>query len=247
MSETDHSDTYEGGDPIVAGEYVLGVLDASERSAVAQRIEREPAFASEVAFWEERLGGFADEVKPVAPPDAAWSRIEAAIAAPAPSPARSPALSPALGSLWQNLFFWRIVGIGSSALATACLLALAYLGTVTAPDRTPLLATLGQQGGQPGFVAAIGSGGSLVIVPASLLTANQKSMELWLIPTGAQARPRSLGLIAPSQPVRITVPPNLVPFVTPDASLAVSLEEPGGSRTGSPSNDIIAVGKLTNL
>jgi anti-sigma-K factor RskA len=239
MSETDHTDTPEGGDSIVAGEYVLGVLEASERSAVAQRIEREPAFASEVAFWEERLGGFADEVKPVTPPDTAWSRIEAAIAAPAPSPARS--------SLWQNLFFWRIVGIGSSVLATACLIALAYLGTVTAPDRTPLLATLGQQGGQPGFVAAIGSGGSLVIVPASLLTANQKSMELWLIPTGTQARPRSLGLIAPSQPVRITVPPNLVPFVTPDASLAVSLEEPGGSRTGAPSNDIIAVGKLTNL
>lgn len=239
MSETDHSDTPEGGDPIVAGEYVLGVLDASERSAVAQRIEREPVLANEVAFWEERLGGFADAVKPVTPPDAAWSRIEAAIAAPALSPARS--------SLWQNLLFWRIVGIGSSALATACLIALAYLGTATTPDRTPLLATLGQQGGQPGFVAAIGSGGSLVIVPASLLTANQKSMELWLIPTGAQARPRSLGLIAPSQPVRITVPPNLVPFVTPDASLAVSLEEPGGSRTGSPSNDIIAVGKLTNL
>jgi anti-sigma-K factor RskA len=241
MSETDHSDTPEGGDPIVAGEYVLGVLDASERSAAAQRIEREPAFANEVAFWEERLGGFADEVKPVAPPDAAWSRIEAAIATPASQPAF------ALGTLWQNLFFWRIVGIGASGLATACLIALAYLGTAAAPDRAPLLATLGQQGGQPGFVAAIGSGGSLVIVPASLLTSNQKSMELWLIPTGTQARPRSLGLIAPSQPVRITVPPNLVPFVTPDASLAVSLEEPGGSRTGAPSTDIIAVGKLTNL
>ena len=243
MSETDHSDTPEGGDPIVAGEYVLGVLEASERSAVAQRIEREPEFASEVAFWDERLGGFADEVKSVAPPEAAWSRIEAAIAAPS----AAPSAAPALGALWQNLFFWRIVGLGSSGLATACLIALAYLGTVAAPERAPLLATLGQQGGQPGFVAAIGSGGSLVIVPASLLTANQKSMELWLIPTGTQARPRSLGLIAPSQPVRITVPPNLVPFVTPEASLAVSLEEPGGSRTGAPSNDIIAVGKLTNL
>jgi anti-sigma-K factor RskA len=245
MSETDHNDTPEGGDPIVAGEYVLGVLDANERSAAAQRLEREPVFANEVAFWEERLGGFADEVRPVAPPEATWSRIEAAIAPPPHSPVRSPAL--AFGSLWQNLFFWRIVGIGASGLATACLAALAYFGTVAAPDRAPLLATLGQQGGQPGFVAAIGSGGSLVIVPASLLTANQKSMELWLIPTGTQARPRSLGLIAPSQPVRITVPPNLVPFVTPDASLAVSLEEPGGSRTGTPSNDIIAVGKLANL
>ena len=94
MSETDHSDTPEGGDPIVAGEYVLGVLDASERGAVAQRIEREPAFANEVASWEERLGGLADEVKPVTPPEATWSRIEAAIAAPA--------RSPALGALWQK-------------------------------------------------------------------------------------------------------------------------------------------------
>jgi anti-sigma-K factor RskA len=238
MSEIDHSST-EGGDPIVAGEYVLGVLDASERSAVAQRIEDEPDFAREVAFWEERLGGFADEVRPVTPPEATWSRIEAAIAAPT--------ASPTLGSLWQNLFFWRIIGIGSSALATASLVALAYLGTTTVPERPPLLANLGQQSGQPGFVAAIGSGGSLVIVPASLLTANQKSMELWLIPTGAGAQPRSLGLIAPSQAVRITVPPNLAPFVTPDASLAVSLEEPGGSRTGRPSNEIVAVGKLTNL
>jgi anti-sigma-K factor RskA len=238
MSETDHSGT-EDGAPIVAGEYVLGVLDASERSAAAQRIEREPDFAHEVAFWEERLGGLADEVRPVTPPNAVWSGIEAAIAAPT--------ASPLLGALWQNLFLWRIIGIGSSALATACLAALAYLGTVAAPERAPLLATLGQTSGQPGFVAAIGSGGALVIVPASLLTANQKSMELWLIPTGAGAQPRSLGLIAPSQPVRITVPPNLAPFVTPDASLAVSLEEPGGSRTGMPSNDIIAVGKLTNL
>jgi len=238
MSETDHSST-EGSDPVVAGEYVLGVLDANERSAVAQRIERDADFAREVAFWEERLGGLADEVRPVTPPEATWSRIEAAIAAPT--------ASPALGGLWQNLFFWRIIGIGSSGLATACLAALVYLGLAAAPERAPLLATLGQQSGQPGFVAAVGGGGSLIIVPASLLTANQKSMELWLIPTGTGAQPRSLGLIAPSQPVRITVPPNLAPFVTPDASLAVSLEEPGGSRTGRPSNEIVAVGKLTNL
>jgi len=38
-----------------------------------------------------------------------------------------------------------------------------------------------------------------------------------------------------------------VPLITPDASLAVSLEEPGGSKTGQPSSDIIAVGKLSNL
>src|SRR3989442_310912 len=84
------------------------------------------------------LGGLGDEVKPVPPPDGAWSGIEAAIAGPAPSAAL------AFGSLWQNLFFWRIIGIGSSALATACLVAIAYLGSSAAPDRAPLLATLGR-------------------------------------------------------------------------------------------------------
>jgi anti-sigma-K factor RskA len=240
MSETDHNGAHEGGDATIAGEYVLGVLDASERSAVAQRIEREPDFAREVAYWEERLGGLAAEVKPVTPPAATWSRIEAAIAAPSAAPMR--------GGVWQSLVFWRSFAIGSAALAAICLAALAYLGTAIAPERTPLLATLGQKSGQPGFVAAIGSGGSMVIVPASLLTADRKSMELWLIPAaGGQPQPRSLGLIAPSQPVRITVPASLVPLITPDASLAVSLEEPGGSKTGKPSNDIIAVGKLSNL
>jgi anti-sigma-K factor RskA len=240
MSETDHSGPPEDGDPVVAGEYVLGVLDAGERNAAAQRIEREPDFAREVAFWEERLGGLADQVKPVTPPEATWSRIEAAIAAPT--------AAPALGGVWQSLAFWRSFAIGSAALAAACIAALVYLGATIAPERAPLLATLGQKSGQPGFVAAIGSGGSMVIVPASLLTADRKSMELWLIPAAAaQPQPRSLGLIAPGQPVRITVPANLVPLITPDASLAVSLEEPGGSKTGRPSDEIIAVGKLSNL
>lgn len=237
MSETDHSSTPEG-DPIIAGEYVLGVLDAKERSAVAQRIEHDADFAREVAFWEERLGGLADEVKPVTPPQATWSRIEAAIAAPAAAPVRG-------GGLWQSLVFWRSLALGSAALASVCIVALAYLGTAVAPERAPLLATLGQQSGQPGFVAAIGSGGSMLIVPASLLTADQKSLELWLIPAGD--RPHSLGLIAASQPVRIMVPPHLAARINTDAALAVSREEPGGSRTGQPSNDIVAHGKLTNL
>src|SRR6266540_1206331 len=243
MSETDHSDTPPDDGNTVAGEYVLGVLDANERRAVAQRIESDADLAREVALWEEKLGGLADGVRPVTPPEAMWPRIEAAVSVPASAPQR--------GGLWQSLVFWRVFAIGSAAIAAACIAALVFIGSGAIRDeRSPLLANIRQTGsGQPGFIAAIGAGGTLVIVPASLLTADQKSMELWLIPagTGDAARPRSLGLIAQNQPVRITVPPQLVPLVTRDASLAVSLEEPGGSRTGAPSSDIVAVGGLTNL
>jgi len=239
MSDMNDKGAPEDDGKIAAGEYVLGVLEAKERREIAQRLEKEPDLAREVAFWEEKLGGIADNVKPVAPPAQTWSRIEAAIGAPE---AASP---PPRAGLWQSLVFWRSFAIGSAALAAACVVALAYLGMRPARDTGPLLATLGQPGGQPGFVAAVGRGGTLVIVPASLLARDQKSMELWLIPAGDQ--PHSLGLVAPTQAVRITVPPDLVPRINAEASLAVSLEEPGGSKTGQPSSDIIAVGKLTAL
>ena len=65
-------------------------------------------------------------------------------------------------------------------------------------------------------------------------------MELWLIPSGPDQRPHSLGLIQPGQPIRLTIPPDLAGRVTPDATLAVSLEPPGGSPTGQPTGPVIA-------
>ncbi len=249
MSETDHFTPKEEVS-LVAAEYVLGVLSAPERAAVERVLARDANMAREVAFWEERLTGLADATEPVAPPDAAWSRIEAAVSAPAattaaPSPAPTP--TPRRAGVWQSLAFWRGFAIGSAALAAASLAALAYLELAPrVSPRAPLLATLGQTSGQPGFVAAIGGGGrELVIVPAALLTADQRSLELWLIPAGD--RPHSLGLIAPGQPVRLTLPPDLVSRATTDAALAVSLEPPGGSPTGQPTGPVIASGKLTRL
>src|SRR5262245_66382048 len=89
MSDTDHSSTPTDDGRIVAGEYVLGVLDGNERREIARRLELDADLAREVAFWEERLGGLADSVRPVAPPDAMWSLIESALAdAPVLSPTR---------------------------------------------------------------------------------------------------------------------------------------------------------------
>jgi anti-sigma-K factor RskA len=235
MSEDDTIDP-AGGASLVAAEYVLGVLGAQERREVERRLAQEPAFAAEVALWEERLGGLADAVAPVAPPANAWSRIEATIASGAERPA----------SLWQNLAFWRGFGIASATLAAASIAALAYLGLVPG-TRPPLMATLGGASGQPSFVAAVtASGNSLTVVPASLLTNDPRAIELWLIPAG-ESRPRSLGLIQPGRPIRLDIPPDLAGRLTSNATLAVSLEPPGGSPTGLPTGPVIASGKLTKL
>jgi anti-sigma-K factor RskA len=235
MSDDDTIDPADSG-KVLAAEYVLGVLSAAERREVERRLAQEPALDIEVAFWEQRLGGLADTVAPVAPPDTTWSRIEATIAPPAARPA----------SMWQSLAFWRRLAIGSATLAAASIAGLVYIALVPTA-RAPLMATLSASPGQPNFFAAItASGNSLTVMPAPLLTNDPRAIELWLIPVG-ETRPRSLGLIQPDRPIKLEIPPDLAGRLTPDATLAVSLEPPGGSPTGAPTGPVISAGKLTNL
>ena len=215
----------------LAAEYVLGVLDGDARREAERRIATDPAFAREVAFWEERLGGLASEVAPVAPPEGVWQRVDAAI-----TPRKRT-------NLWNSLWFWRWSAAASAALAAASL-AVVYVAVVS-PARAPLVATL-QAEGRPSFVAAIEPGhNTITIVPAALTAVEQRTLELWLIAPGEQ--PRSLGLIEAGKPVRINVTAELAGRVRADAALAVSIEPPGGSPTGLPTGPVIASGKLTNL
>ena len=228
---------------VLAAEYVLGVLSAEERRAVEVRMAEQASFAREVEEWEERLGGMASYVSAATPPAHTWFRIQASLGAQPLTATVRPA------SIWQSLSFWRGLSLGSSVLAAACVAALLYVGTrlPQAPSREPLLATLsGTQTKMPNFVATVGAdGSSLTIVPAALLTTDKRSMELWLIPQGG--KPASLGLIAASQPVRINIPAELLKQVGSGATLAVSLEPPGGSPTGQPTGEVIAHGSLARL
>ena len=244
MSTTDHSDEDDGR--VIAAEYVLGVLTSAERQgAMGEWLAQEPAFATEVAFWEERLG-------PIGPRGAPGHRAACAHVgeyrtgsdgAPPPEPAAAPVPE----SLWNSLSFWRPFAIGCTFATLASVGSLTYIATLPKPvPREPMLATLGANNGQPGFVAAVSAEGrNLVIVPAAILTSDQRAMELWLIPTGD--RPHSLGVIDPNRPVTISVPPELQARLTKDAVLAVSLEPLGGSPTGEPTGPVLANGKLTSL
>ncbi len=235
MSDTGAKDKENGA--LTAAEYVLGVLDADARRAAERRIARDMVFAREVAFWEERLGGLADAVPELVAPADGWARIEAALG--------SAATTEEPHGMWQSLAFWRGLATATSALAVACLAALIYVGAISQPG-APLLARLDAEGGKPSFVAAINTnGGNLTIVPAALLGAEQKSMELWLIPPGD--KPHSLGLIDPNRPVTIKVPKDLLREVSNEAVLAVSLEPLGGSPTRQPTGPVIANGKLASL
>jgi len=238
MSDEDSIDTGDGGD--LAAEYVLGVLPVEERRLAELRLTSEPRFAAEVAFWERRLGGLAEEIPAVAPPSHIWEGIEDRLSA---------SLRPAAerAGVWQSLAFWRTFAISSAALAAASIVGLIYLTQIPSLEPPPLLARLDEQSGQPGFLAAANpADGSVTVVPAALLTREQqRSYELWVIPPGG--KPHSLGLVDPAQPVKVMVPPELLPQVTADSTLAISLEPQGGSPTGQPTGPVIANGKLASL
>ena len=64
----------------VAAEYVIGTLDASERTAVAARRPREPALDQAIRAWEQRLAPLDIETPAVEPPADLFQRIESRLA-----------------------------------------------------------------------------------------------------------------------------------------------------------------------
>ncbi|MGA8001177.1 MAG: anti-sigma factor [Pseudolabrys sp.] len=219
-------------DELLAAEYALGVLADADRAAIELRAVHEPAFASLVAAWEQRLAPWAAEIDEVAPSPQLWDRIAAAL----PTQAQS------LG-LWHSLTFWRGFGVAAGALAAACLAALIYLGTLT--QQQPLVATI-EGGGHRHFVATLDAGrGTVAVVPAAFSPDATRVPELWLIPP--DGKPRPVGMLRADQTVTLTLPADLAALARKDAVLAVSLEPPGGSTTGLPTGPVIATGKLTSL
>jgi len=219
-------DEHSEDDIALAGEYVLRLLSPEDERAFAARLADDPALRRLVADGEDRLADFADEVPPVAPPPRVLDDINATLF-PAP-PARAPR--------WR---FWGSAAAGLALIAAA---------VVFLPDLVP------DPG--PAFRAEIVAEDASLVVAARLapgaeaLTVTRtaggprpgRTLELWLIAAGSDA-PVSLGLVADPE---VTVP------LAPDTRqalaggvLALSDEPQGGSPTGAPTGDILALGPVS--
>ncbi|MET0935365.1 MAG: anti-sigma factor, partial [Luteibacter sp.] len=69
MNSTFESDK----DNLRYAEYVLGLLDADARAAVAREVETNAEAAAAVALWQRHLTPLAIEVTDVAPPAHVWA------------------------------------------------------------------------------------------------------------------------------------------------------------------------------
>jgi anti-sigma-K factor RskA len=137
---------------MLAGEYVLCVLDSAEMQAVAGRASDDPRLTQAITGWERRLAPMLTGVEAVAPPDALWARIRqsAALAADAsqPAPARPAGTRPQATPAWprraaaRRVWPWQAATGASLALAAGLATIMLSPATLlpspaTRPDDTP--------------------------------------------------------------------------------------------------------------
>lgn len=224
-------------DEILAGEYALGVHEATERAHLESRMESDTAFAAMVWRWVEHLAPLTGEIAAVAPSPEIRTRLMASLFG------EESAQHEETGGFWQSLVFWR-----SASVALGILLAIMLAVLVSRPARVPvetqtiLFASLAPPNIDGILSVQIDPATGLAAIDVTNLQVDDLYTELWVIPE--DGTPRSLGVF-PADGGKITLPEEILEFVKAGVALAVSLEDlPTGSATGLPSNRVIALGTV---
>ena len=218
---------------VLAGEYVLGVLEPEVMDELAEAAGSHPALGLAIAYWEERLHGLSRLAPPADPPPQIWDRIAERIAGPA-MPARRIAL-------WNCLGFWR----WSAALTTAVAAGVAlYIALAPRPAALRFVAVLHAPQQEPAaWVATAEDKGLLLRAVASVAAPGDRSFELWAIgPSGGA--PKALGVVPANGQLEIGALPEAL---EDGATLAISIEPKAGLPTGLPTGPVVFVGRLNAL
>lgn len=229
-----------------AAEFALGVLSGDDRARARFLYAGDAQFRAEVAQWLGRLAPLLDAVDPVEPPAGVWQAIERRLGS-------GGAANDNNRSLRRKLNLWRGAAAGASALAASLVLVLLTRTPEVAPPITapaplpaasPMIAMLGDEQKGALLVASwTPATNSLRLSAAGQMPEDPgRAHELWVIP--ADGTPRSLGTMAAGPKMQMAVDPQQSRQLQEGATLAVSVEPPGGSPTGLPTGPVIASGKL---
>ncbi|WGF86619.1 anti-sigma factor [Marinivivus vitaminiproducens] len=247
MSEPDHESIQ-----VLAGEYVLGVLDAEEAAVVERQLASDPHLASAVQRWQDDLAPLAMTAPPIKVGEETWDRISASLRAltPAASSERTLRLWPAKregtarfrGSVWSSLAFWRMTGLAGVAAA----LVLAYVAFLSPlPDREarPIAMTvLEDEQGRPGWVVQAFADNTIEVTPMQTPDLPpERVLQLWTLRDPAEG-PLPLGLVPRAGVHRIDL--GELPQPVPGQLFEISEEPPGGSPYNRPSGAVLVKGNI---
>ena len=217
----------------LCGEYIVGTLRGGARRRFEQMLRDDPLVAHRLRYWQMIMTPkFSDEIE-IKPSPSVWKGLE-----------RELGLARYRPSLLSRLSFWRGWAVASTA-ALAIVLGLTLLQP--APETqvlTPIAHLQAAEPGAAGVRAALSEDGRTLALRAErpVQAGAGQSFELWLIPAGGGA-PLSMAVVAQLD-ASLRVPDALVGRLGRGATLAISVEPPGGSPTGAPTGPVILVGKV---
>jgi anti-sigma-K factor RskA len=221
----------------LAGEYVLGTLDAAGRREVERRLPHDHALREAVAQWEARLAPLTRLVEPVTPSPGLWPRIARSL----PGGGR-----PAPGAgWWHSLRLWR--GLAATGLgATAILAGVLVTRLQDAPPPPQYVVVLvAPQDKAPGWVIQAGTNRQIRLIPLGTMPVPAgKALQFWTKGEGWSG-PVSLGLVQPGQSLEVAI--DRLPPLQPDQLFELTLEPPTGSPTGRPTGPIQAIGRAVKV
>jgi len=233
--------TQEPDREILAGEYVLGLLDGAEKAVFEGRLADDVGLDAAVTRWRTRLAPIDATARPVEPSMGLWQRIEGGLdRVPAPSPAASmrPALGARLLRWWENLWLWR--GAAFAGIAAALLLTLGLVAALDRARRQPVMvAVLLTDTNIAAAVVNTFADGRVELLPLQDIAVPQgRALEIWTLWDRATG-PRSVGLIdrARAVPLRLDNLP-----LGADQLFEITVEPASGSPTGRPTGPIVAKG-----
>ncbi|HKR19756.1 MAG TPA: anti-sigma factor [Stellaceae bacterium] len=218
---------------VLAGEYVLGLLEPAARQEVEAALAGNAMLRDAVAFWEAKLHPLASLASPAEPPADGWDAIVVRL--------DSDARQGAAPRIWNRPELWRWTAAGFAAIAAALAL---YIALMPIPPAARYVAVLhAPQQGQAEWLATTDKDGLTIRAVAAQQPPADHAFELWAIVPG-MARPQPLGVIPADGILRIaTVPAD----VRSGTTLAISVEPPGGSPTGLPTGPVVFVGGVQPL
>jgi len=233
----------------LAAEYALGLLEGQERSAFEAQLRRNPDAARAVLAWQAQFAAMAEaEVDAVAPPPRVEAALQARLFGPEPAPA----------TLWDRASFWR----GVSALTGAVAVVAVGFAVLPVIEQPGMIEPPADAAIPPGTILMThllpveGSGLGLAVTrePDGVLQVRRvaggptpgRAQQVWLV-LDDDRPPISLGLLGDEPLTTLAPDPDVAELFGVGAAVAISDEPEGGSPTGAPTGDILAVGSLVAL
>ncbi len=229
-------------DDLLAAEMALGLAD---KSAAAEPLVGDTEFAARVVWWEQRLAGLTWPLGEEPSPEL-WARIAAKLPHNDNAGVANAGAAANVGAAnnGAGVLRWKLVSGALAAVAALALFMLAQRPQIVLPPPpgAPIVASLAGVKGSALAVSYDSSVRRLTVAPVQL-DPGKGDAELWVIPVGA-TEPISLGVIDTHQPNSRQLDPAKARLVAAGATLAISLEQTGGSPTGHATGPIVASGKL---